>query len=141
MAYNPEACRLWERLLDLAYGANLNYSCDAPFNAEFSALSVALCFLKLESPFPEGNDDDCDWQDMMYFYKRWNEGGCKSNACKTKFVNLVKQIVEEHPMCPFEREPDIISLDELCEEEYKRKSRIKNAQPVYMFSIAESEEE
>ena len=100
-----EANLRWNEMRTSVNGLNLELSCEAPCNANFVSNCIALCFLGLESPFPEGSELDCAWQDMMYFYRRWRDykgqAGC---AYKKRFVRFAVKLIKECPRSPFENE-------------------------------------
>jgi len=112
-----KAVQYWQKMADSVVHLDLTRSCEAPCNIVFTADAVALCYLELESPFKEGSDDDCDWQDMMYFFRLWKKySGNSDCAYKKRFIKIAKKIVEAHPRCPYLTDKKV-SFEQLYEAE------------------------
>lgn len=92
----------WGEMANHAHSVDLSKTCDAPCNSAFSSNCVALCSLGMESPFPEGSDLDIDWQDMLYFYRKWRDyQGSAGCAYKKRFVKFGVKLIAAHPQSPF----------------------------------------
>lgn len=127
-----EAIYRWNEMVNNAVGVNLSKSCDSPCNAAFSSNCVALCFLGMESPFKEGSDLDCDWQDMLYFYRLWRDyTGTATCAYKKRFVKFGKKLVDAHPSNPFIEEDDV-SYEALREHDLKVAEKKDKASGTYV---------
>lgn len=116
-----EAIWRWNEMVSSVATVDLDKSCDAPCNDRFASSCVALCYLGPDSPFKEGSPLDNDWQDMMFFYRRWRDRETHTDcAYKKKFVRLAQKIVEAHPRCPFGGDNEDVSVEALRENELKK---------------------
>ena len=114
-----EATRRWEEMSENVDTVDLKQNCEAHCNATFASNCVALCYMGLESPFPEGGDMDCDWQDMMYFYRLWRDRGTGANcAYKKRFIKFAVKLVKACRRSPFLEEGPV-SVEWLKETELK----------------------
>lgn len=110
----------WNEMAASVVTVDLDKSCDAPCNDRFASNCVALCFLGPDSPFKEGSQLDSDWQDMMFFYRRWRDRDTHTDcAYKKRFVRFAQKIVEAHPLCPFVEAYDDESFEALQEQELR----------------------
>ena len=111
----------WSEMASSVATVNLEKSCDAPCNDKFASSCVALCYLGPDSPFEEGSQLDNDWQDMMFFYRKWRDRATHTDcAYKKRFVRFAQKIIEAHPKCPFISDNEDVSFEELRESELNK---------------------